>query len=161
MPNQPSLTKAIIKAGLVAGTLDITAACLNTYLRSGKPPSAVFRYIASALFGKAAFSGGTVTIITGLLFHYLIAFGFTILFFLIYPALQRWLSRYIILTGMVYGMVVWCIMNLIIVPLTAAPKLPPDNLQLLLGMAFLVFFIGIPIAIFARQYYSRINTSDK
>lgn len=71
----------IIKAGLLAGTLDISAACVQYYMKTGKNPDYVLKYVASGAFGKDAFTGGIVMSMAGLLFHYLIAFSFTLFFF--------------------------------------------------------------------------------
>src|SRR5690349_13315935 len=105
---------SIIKAGLIAGTLDICAAMLSVYIRNGVGPEPIFRYIARAAFGDAARTGGTEYIVAGILFHYLIAFGFTILFFWMYPKIKKWFTSSFIITGLMYGIVVWCIMNLVI-----------------------------------------------
>src|SRR3954468_23240291 len=94
MSHQPKLYNSIIKAGLIAGTLDISAACIGTYFRSGKTPDVVLRFIATATFGKSASQGGTEILIAGLLFHYLIAFSFVIAFFFIYSKFKKQLSSY-------------------------------------------------------------------
>lgn len=154
MHTQPKLYNSIIKAGLIAGTLDITAACTSSYIRTGGLPAAVFRFIARGAFGDAAKTGGTEMIIAGVLFHYLIAFSFTIAFFLIYPKLKQWISSYIIITGLTYGLIAWCIMNLIVVPLSKIPPSQPKTSQIVTGMLFLMCFIGVPVAIFAKKHYS-------
>ena len=76
--------KLIIKAGLIAGSLDIIAAFLNFYFKTGKNPTIVLKYTASAIFGKDAVTGGNGMALTGLLLHYIIAFIFTIFFSLTY-----------------------------------------------------------------------------
>lgn len=154
MGHKKDLYSSIIKAGLIAGTLDILAAVANYYINTGKTPEGVFKFIASGAFGSSAFSGGAEMIIAGILFHYLIAFGFTILFFLIYPKLKQWVSSYIIITGLIYGVIAWCIMNLAILPLSNTPALKPNLIQMIIGMLFLMFFIGLPIAIITKKHYT-------
>jgi len=151
---QPKLYRSIIKAGLLAGTLDISAAMITHYIRFGKGPEGIFRYIARGAFGENAKTGGAEYIIAGILFHYLIAFGFTILFFFIYPKIRQWVSSHIGFTGLTYGIIVWCIMNLVIVP---SSKIVPAALTLssvTREMLILMFCIGLPIAIFAKHYYT-------
>jgi uncharacterized membrane protein YagU involved in acid resistance len=154
MPNKTSsIYKAIIWAGLLAGTLDIIAACTSTYLQTGKPPQAVFRYIASAVFGKSVKDGGVEMIVAGLVFHYLVAFLFTIAFFVLYPKL-KFLSKHIVITGLIYGILAWCIMSLIVIPMSNAAQ-PAFTLQMVItGMLFLMFFIGLPVALLAKKHYS-------
>ena len=82
----------VVKAGLLAGTLDITCALVQYYLQTGKNPEAVLKFIASGVFGPSALKGDFPFAVYGLLFHYLIAFIWTIFFFLIYPKIPL-LSR--------------------------------------------------------------------
>ena len=57
-PRSQSAASAIVLTGFIAGTLDITAACIQYYIRTGKGPANVLRYVASGVFGKEAFTGG-------------------------------------------------------------------------------------------------------
>jgi hypothetical protein len=154
MPSQPKLYNSIIKAGLIAGTLDISAAIITHYIRFGKGPEGIFRYIARGAFGEAAKTGGAEYIIAGILFHYLIAFGFTILFFLAYPKIKRSISSSIVITGLIYGIVVWCIMNLVVVPSSNIVPATLTAASVTREMLILMCCIGLPIAIFAKRHYS-------
>ena len=60
-------------AGLIAGTMDITAAFLTWYSR-GIMPVRILQGIASALIGPKSFSMGMETAALGLALHFLIAF---------------------------------------------------------------------------------------
>jgi hypothetical protein len=42
----------VFLSGLLVGTLDITAALVQFYIKTGKDPLIVPKYIASAVFGK-------------------------------------------------------------------------------------------------------------
>ncbi|HSR17657.1 MAG TPA: hypothetical protein VLM39_06140, partial [Ignavibacteriaceae bacterium] len=55
----------IIWTTFLAGTLDINAAFINSYLRSEVTPDIVLQYIASGLLGPDAFSGGWMTAFLG------------------------------------------------------------------------------------------------
>ena len=66
------MLKAILKTGLIAGTLDILAAIV---ILAKMNAVGVLQYVASGVFGKEAFSGGTTMAIAGLIFHYIIAFS--------------------------------------------------------------------------------------
>ena len=70
-PRKAVLT--IIVAGLVAGTFDITYACVFSYVRRGAMPAAVFRSVAAGALGPNARSGGMKVAALGLFFHFLIA----------------------------------------------------------------------------------------
>lgn len=143
---------SIIKTSLLAGSLDILFAIVQYYLKSGKNPIVVLKYIASAIFGKEAFTGGYSMALIGLLVHFLIAFTWTIFFFLLYPGIPM-LAKYKIIAGIVYGIFIWLVMNLLLLPLTKVPPFSFDAKQAASGMLILVVAVGIPISILANRYY--------
>ena len=75
---QSSFIKAVLITAIIAGTLDIIGAIISYTANGGKKPTVIFQYIASAVFGKSAFDGSVTMMSAGLLFHYLIAFLFTL-----------------------------------------------------------------------------------
>jgi len=152
----PSRSKSIltvIKAWLIAGTLDATAATIMFLSSGGKDPVRLFQYIASGVFGQDAFVGGTVMAIWGVVFHYLIALTFTLIFFLIYPQIRPYISRPAIV-GLLYGVLVWVIMNRVILPLSNVTQRPFDPLKAIIGMLILMVMIGLPIALIVHKHYS-------
>lgn len=150
--NKPLPT--ILKAGTIAGTLDILAAFLHYYLATGKNPLFIFRYIASALLGPVAFSGGPEMYAAGLLLHYLVAFAFTLLFFWLYPRLYI-LRRNPVATGIFYGLFIWVVMNLVVVPLSRIGTFPKTGYGILINAAILILAIGIPLAFITGRYYRK------
>ena len=148
-----NLVKAIIIAGLIIGLLDGLAAAISAYIPREITPDRVFRYVASGVFGKEAFSGGTPMALLGLLFHFTVAMGWTALFFLLYPRL-KFLSWNKYLSGIGYGIFVLFAMNLVVVPLSNVPNPNPGSVQL--PQVFIhMFVIGLPISLMASRYYSR------
>ena len=147
-----SAAKAIVSAWLLAGTLDITAAIIQTYIMGGKPVM-MFRYIARGLVGGSA---GLYDImpVMGLILHYLIAFIFTIIFFYLCPRISI-LRKDKIVAGLLYGVFVWFVMNWIIVPLSFIRHFPSRIGPALLAMVILMVCIGLPISIIINNYYSR------
>jgi hypothetical protein len=65
LPNSDGL-KAILLGGLAAGVLDITAASVNIWLRSGRGPISTFQSVAGGLYGAETFNGGYRTAAIGL-----------------------------------------------------------------------------------------------
>jgi len=138
----PFSIKKLLFTALVAGTLDGLAAVIFL----GKMNfMGVFQYIASAIFGKEAFAGGIETALIGLALHYFIAFSFTLVF-TIASTKTSMLRQNIILSGIIYGVVVWSIMNLLIVPLTKIPAAPFNYERAILNAVILIFCIGLPIS---------------
>ena len=64
---------AILLGGLIAGTLDISYACIFSYIRRGASPVRVLQSVASGALGRISFDGGARTAALGLVFHFLIA----------------------------------------------------------------------------------------
>ncbi len=94
--------------------------------------------------------------IIGLLLHYLIAFSFIIFFFWIYPKIKNFNLDWR-LWGVLYGLFVWTVMNLIVVPLSNTPKFPLTLQGFLTQAGILIICIGLPIAYFANKYFETIQ----
>lgn len=136
----------ILSATLIAGTLDIMAAFLvYAVILEKTSPSRILMSIASGIFGKAAYSGGTPMVITGLLLHFLIAFIFSVFYYLIYPGIP-FLRQRKLLSGITYGIFIWLVMNLGVLPIVFKGMPLPDPSAALLGIAIVIFAVGIPIA---------------
>lgn len=147
-----NLAATIILAGLIAGTADALSATINFLLSGGSHPERIWKYVASGAFGPSALRGGTPMILAGLLFHYFIAFTFTVLFFLIYPRMSvmrknKWV------TAIAYGLFAWCVMNLLVVPLSRIPAHPLRPSRALIEAGILIIAIGLPLSLIAHARY--------
>lgn len=149
-----NLFSKILPAGLIVGTLDISAAFLYYFIKTGKNPLNVLTFVASGFFGKDALTAGSTMMVAGLLFHYLIAFSFTALFFLLYPKIKAF-SKSIIATGIAYGLFVWAVMNLIIVPLSNVAPRPLNATNAIINAIILIICIGIPLSFMANAFYKK------
>ena len=148
--------RIIILAGFFAGALDIVAAVLVYFIKGGKDPLRVFQYIASAVFGKKAFTGGWLMGGLGILFHFIIAYSFTVLFFFLY---KRWsaFSKNIVITAILYGVFIWVIMNLVVLRLTKLNLKPFVVDDVITSISILIIAIGLPVALIARKHYTKMN----
>jgi hypothetical protein len=145
--------RIILLSGLLIGLMDGTAAVVSSYVTRGVTPAGVFRYVASGVFGKDAFTGGLPMAAAGLLFHFIIAMGWTVLFFLLYPRL-RFLSWNKFIIGILYGLFVWLAMQAIVLPLSNVPNSGFPNLsQAYVGILIHMFIVGVPISLLAHRYY--------
>ena len=150
-PAKP-LFKTILWVGLLAGSLDIFAACLQAYLMRGTSPVIVLQFIASGAFGKPAFSGGWQMALAGLLFHFIIAYSFTALYFLLYPFI-RGLANHIAIAAIIYGIFIFVVMNLLVLPMTKIPSITFKWDKAAIATGILIVAIGLLVAYFARQFY--------
>ncbi|MEO6001271.1 MAG: hypothetical protein ABIN89_30750 [Chitinophagaceae bacterium] len=151
----PNLITAILWTGLVVGTLDATGATIQYLLSGGDNPAKIFRYIASSAFGKeGAAANPSSMVYWGLLFHYIIAFAFTITYFLLAPRVT-WLLQHKVAAGIIYGAFIWVVMNLLVVP-SSRITLGAFHLKpALIGMGILIVAIGLPLSFITGAYYSR------
>ena len=107
--------------------------------------------VASGLLGADAFQGGMPTAALGLLLHFCIALLWMIAFYLAAKAFPLLVER-AVPAGIVYGLLIYAVMNLVVLPLSAFPRkvtFPP--LVLATGLFVHMFFIGLPMALAARR----------
>lgn len=150
-----SKSGTIFLSGLIAGTLDMLAAIIVYAVVLQKTTAIkILQSIASGIFKKDAYSGGSQMALYGLLLHYFIALTFAWFYFTIYPYFT-FIKKNTLLSGILYGIFVWIIMNLVVLP-TVFPVLPEKHLDfpLILSILILIFCIGIPIAFITKKHYS-------
>lgn len=152
---QPHAFKSVFQAGLIAGFLDALAAVILFFNTSGKNPVIIFNYIASGLMGPAAFKGGLSIAFLGLLLHFIIAFAFALLFFLIYPQVKR-LKLNPLLSGTFYGTFVWFVMNFVVLRLSRIPNVSLNIIDCFTELLVLVIFVGIPISLTVDKHYKQV-----
>ncbi len=144
------IVPAILYLTLIAGTLDIITALIDFSLSTGKNPAIVLQYIASAIVGRSAYAGGTDVVLVGLFFHYLIAFLFTFLFVFLFIK-NKWVSHNKMVIGVLYGLFVWAVMNLIVVPFSQA-AMPLNFYKALKAMLILIVMVGLPLAFLTPRF---------
>lgn len=159
MSSQRPLTKAVVQAWLIVGTLDILAAIIQTLLAGGSI-TRLMQYIASGVFGPSAFEGGMLYATLGLAFHYVIAFGWTLLFFMVYSRLS-FAPNHRVLTGIGYGIFVWFMMNRVVLQLSNVKPGAFDPARATMAAAVLIVAIGLPLSFLARRYFSEGNNPDR
>ena len=141
--------RTIAITGLIVGAMDITSAIIITLSR-GSTVTRLFQFIASGLLGPKAFQGGIGTAALGLGLHFVIAFSLVAIFY----AASRYLGflrRQAVISGIIYGLIVYAVMNLIVLPLSAAKprhSLSGDLIQIGIHM----FVIGLPTALLVRRF---------
>jgi hypothetical protein len=140
----------ILLSGLLVGTLDILAAFVDFYIAKGKNPLVILNGIASAGVDKTT-SAGTSGALIGLLFHYIIAFSFTFLFFWLYPRVS-WFSKNWIVTGIIYGLFIWLMTTQVILRFTNLTIPPIDEIDIKKASKaalILICMIGLPLSYIA------------
>jgi uncharacterized membrane protein YagU involved in acid resistance len=147
-------SQTIFWAGLVSGTLDGIAASIVFNLKLGLNPGQVMQYIASAVYGLAAFKGSVYTIIVGIVLHFIIAFVASAVFLYAYPKIGI-LRRNVVTAGLVFGLGIWLFMNLLVVPVTKIQPAPFDAMAALVSGIWHMVLVGLPIALIVKRGYNR------
>jgi uncharacterized membrane protein YagU involved in acid resistance len=113
--------------------------------------TSVYQYIASGALGESAFAGGIATALLGVLFHFIVSLIVAGVFILSAGRISL-LRRYPVVSSLVYGFGVFIVMNMIVIPLSAAPPLPaPTMPQLILNLLDHVLVIGLPLGLLLRR----------
>ena len=145
---------AVLVGGLAAGTLDILFAISFAAL-NGMPPMRLLQSVSSGVLGPDAYTGGGLTAALGLVLHFSIAIVLAGTFLLVSRRFPLLVRRPIIFGGF-FGVGVFLIMRLVVLPLSAFPH--PITLRPLattLDLLSHIFLFGIPIALAAREAASR------
>lgn len=150
------MTRAILRGGLTAGTLDLIDAFVFFGLRSGAKPVAILHSIAAGFVGRdAARSGGHLTAILGLFAHYLVAFCIVTVYVLASRALPVLRKKWFV-CGIAYGVVAYFVMTWVVVPLSHAGAgsisfALPVTPVMLNGILIHAFGVGLPAAYFSSR----------
>src|SRR5207247_7234063 len=148
---------AILRAALLPGLLDITAAIVVYAHVTRTVP--MLQGIASGILGRDAFTGGLLTAGLGLLCHFFIATSAAALYYL---ASRRvpFLLQHAVISGAAYGVAVYFFMQLVVIPLSAIGPQPLALHDVLVGVAIHIPCVGLPIALTLRRYTPRNPLAD-
>lgn len=142
------MARAIAYGALAVGVLDILDAFVFFGLR-GVAPVVILQSIASGVLGRAAYEGGPGTATLGLVLHFFIATSIVTTYVL---ASRRWpaLARRPFIYGPIYGVLVYGVMNLLVVPLSAAAVGSKTWPVVVNGLLIHIAGVGLPSALSAR-----------
>ena len=147
MSRSLSSGQALTLGTAIVGCADALDAMLFFGLRNGLPPGRIFQSIASGLLGQASHAGGTPAVALGVLLHFTIACAIVTTYFLVSRKLD-FLRRRPIACGILYGLAVFAVMNLIVLPLSAIGRVPQfSGPSLANGLLIHAFGVGLPSAL--------------
>lgn len=153
---RPLAFETILYGGLAVGVLDALDAVTFYGLR-GVSPARVFQSVASGLLGADAFQGGLATALFGLPLHFLIALIIAAIYYGLSLRLPI-LTRQAVASGLIYGLVVYYVMNYVVVPLSAAPHFKSSYASALNGVIGHAVLVGLPVALIVRRSASGSRT---
>ena len=152
--SSPTLSagQAILAGWLLCGVLDITAACVQAWVQAGRPPAAVLKGVAAALWGRAALDGGAGMAAIGLMMHFTVALTATLVFYALSRRVAFLRTAPLLVIGPLYGIIVFAAMNYGTIPFLSwmrsfylgTPPRWPGSMGLP-QVVIHVFFVGLPI----------------
>ncbi|MEO8515560.1 MAG: DUF1440 domain-containing protein [Flavobacterium sp.] len=143
-----STMKNLLLTGLLVGLLDGIAAVVFLAKMNFE---IVFKFIASGIFGKSAFEGGTEMVLCGIALHFLIAISFTGFFYFTFNRFD-FLKNNKIIRGLIYGIFIWTVMNILVLPLSNTPQNPHTLIGIAKGMIIIMICVGLPISLLTKSY---------
>jgi uncharacterized membrane protein YagU involved in acid resistance len=150
MPTRARYDHPILYGTLIVGTLDLLDAFVFFGLRSGVTPGRILTSIAAGLLGRGAARMGLHGEMIGLLLHYFIAFLIVAIFYAMSRAIP-FLRRQTVVSGILYGVAAYFVMNYVVLPLSAAGRGPFVLPVFINGILIHALGVGLPAAWFARE----------
>jgi len=146
----------ILTAGMLVGILDgLFAVVLYVVVLKLSTPLRVFQGIAAAVLGRESFQGGLATAALGLVLHFTVAHAWAVVYFLALQssaAVRRLVQAPArsVAAGMLFGALVWVVMDLVVLPLTRSRPTPVASGMFLTMLIGHMFVVGLPIALVLR-----------
>ena len=140
----------ILYGTLAVGTLDLLDAFVFFGLRSGATPGRILQSIAAGVYGRGASRMGIHSMGAGFLLHYFIAFLIVAIFYALSRAIP-FLRKQWLVSGILYGIAAYFVMNYAVIPLSATARGPFALPVFVNGILIHAFGVGLPSAWCARD----------
>lgn len=158
---QWSARSAVLIGGSIAGALDILFAITFAYVEGGVAPVSLLQTVASGVLGEASYQGGIGAAALGLALHFLISLLLAAAYVLASRRIDV-LAKYPVVAGALFGIGVFLLMRLVVLPLSAFPH--PVRFRPLASVLDLLshmFLFGVPIALSARKAWSEVSREPR
>jgi uncharacterized membrane protein YagU involved in acid resistance len=150
--------------GGIGGLLDIVYAMVTWGVvlapRTQMTPVGVLQSVASGLLGKQAYQGGFGSAALGLALHFCIAYCMALAYVLAARRVAVLTARPVLM-GLLYGVVLYLVMNFIVVPLSAIGWRTPTLRGALIALLPHVVLVGPAIAWAARKGTAPFRTDSR
>ncbi len=147
---QWSVQRAVIVGGSIAGALDILFAISFAHF-NGVSPQRLLQTVAGGVLGEASYSGGAAAAALGLGLHFFIAYLLAGVYLFASRRIDL-LARNALLAGVLFGIAVFLLMRLVVLPLSAFPHpVSFKPLATVLDLLSHTLLFGVPISLAARK----------
>jgi hypothetical protein len=138
--------RATLYGGLIAATIDIGSAVLI----SGHSARHILQTIAGGVLGKETFTRGLSSALLGLGLQELMGLIIAAIYVTAIGFAPAWRPRWIV-AGLVYGVVIFLVMNYVVLRLCAWHVVPHFSMAKLLENLAAMLLFGLIIAFFAAR----------
>jgi hypothetical protein len=148
----------VVLGGLALATLDGLFATTFWRVAADMPWTRVFQSVAAGVLGlDRSVAGGDATAWLGVGLHYAIALCFVIVYTLVATRMDA-IVRRPFACGVLYGLVLYAVMNLVVIPLSAIAHLPRfDNVPWVTSSVVMHAVFGLICAFSARRALSDLS----
>ena len=120
--NVPNAGSRLARAGLLTGVIDGSFSSILAAFFYGSTVTKLFQGVAATVLGPSAATGGLRTAAIGWLMHFGVAFGWSLVFLLLYNQVGTLRTLVQSTSGKlaaaaVYGPMIWMTMSLVVIPL--------------------------------------------
>ena len=149
----------VVSAGLLTGIIDGLFSSVLSVVFYHSTVQRLFQGVAGTLLGREALNGGNRTFAIGVLMHFGVAFGWSIVFLLLVKRVS-WIRHLldspagVIKVASLYGPFIWLVMSLIVIPLLVQ-RPPAITIRWLVQLIGHIPFVGIPIVASISRSFSR------
>jgi hypothetical protein len=139
----------VARAGILTGVIDGLFSSVLSVVFYHSTVQHLFQGVASTLFGKEAFYGDYLTFAIGVIMHFGVAFGWSVVFLFIVKRV-KWIHRLlnspygVVKVASLYGPFIWMVMSLAVIPILLH-RPPVINIRWLVQLIGHIPFVGIPI----------------
>ncbi len=151
-------TKTILWSSAVVVVTDGIAGILYFLLLLKMGPALFMQWIASAINGPTAFAAGTSTIVEGFIIHVIVTIIMGAVYYYAYKK-SSLIRRNTIASGIIYGLGIWLVMNLLVFPLSNVPPAPFVLFNAIVSIIWHIVLVGVPFAVITNTHSKNsINT---
>jgi hypothetical protein len=150
----PRAFDTIVLGGLAIGIGDFLFAVIFYGMILGVRQIRIFQSVASGVLARASFDGGIKTYILGLFLHFVVATCIATVYYLLSSRLS-FLIQHAVVSGLVYGMIAYLVMNYIVIPLSRARSGPFSWRTFIPAFIAHALLVGLPVALIARRSANR------
>jgi uncharacterized membrane protein YagU involved in acid resistance len=136
-----------LSASVVAGIPDVFVAAAL----SRSPPGRVLQTIASGLLGEASYAGGSTTMGLGLGLQIAMSFVIALIYNIAFSYVAG-IRHSPLMSGALYGVVIFVVMNFVVVPLSRAHPKPDWDLKAVIAMLIVMVLFAEIISFIAAAF---------